>query len=91
MAKEILKRSEVPEEFTWNLKDIFESDEAWLAEYESLKELPEKVAAFRGKLGESAANLLEFFKEDDELNVRLEMLYGYASCKCDQDTANSTY
>ena len=91
MAKEILKRSEVPEEFTWNLKDIFESDEAWLAEYEALKELPEKVAAFRGKLGESAANLLEFFKEDDELNVRLEMLYGYASCKCDQDTANSTY
>ncbi len=91
MAKEILKRSEVPEEFTWNLKDIFESDEAWLAEYESLKELPEKLAAFRGKLGESAANLLEFFKEDDELNVRLEMLYGYASCKCDQDTANSTY
>ena len=91
MAKEILKRSEVPEEFTWNLKDIFESDEAWLAEYEALKELPAKVAAFRGKLGESAANLLEFFKEDDELNVRLEMLYGYASCKCDQDTANSTY
>ena len=91
MAKEILKRSEVPEEFTWNLKDIFESDEAWLAEYEALKELPEKVAAFRGRLGESAANLLEFFKEDDELNVRLEMLYGYASCKCDQDTANSTY
>ena len=91
MAKEILKRSEGPEEFTWNLKDIFESDEAWLAEYEALKELPEKVAAFRGRLGESAANLLEFFKEDDELNVRLEMLYGYASCKCDQDTANSTY
>ena len=23
------KRSEVKEEFTWNLKDIFESDEAW--------------------------------------------------------------
>ncbi|MGN0628447.1 MAG: oligoendopeptidase F [Oscillospiraceae bacterium] len=91
MAKEILKRSEVPEEFTWNLKDMFESDEAWLAEYEALKEMPAKVAAFRGKLGESAANLLAAFKVNDELDVRLEMLYGYASCKCDQDTANSTY
>ena len=29
MAEEkILKRSEVPEEYTWNLKDMFESDEA---------------------------------------------------------------
>ena len=91
MAKEILKRSEVPEEFTWNLKDMFESDKAWLEEYEALKEMPAKVAAFRGKLGESAANLLAAFKVDDELNVRLEKLYGYASCKCDQDTANSTY
>ena len=36
--QKILKRCEVPEEYTWNLKDMFESDEAWLAEYEALKE-----------------------------------------------------
>ena len=30
-------RSEVPEESTWNLKDVFESDEAWQAEYEAFK------------------------------------------------------
>ena len=29
-------RSEVPEESTWNLKDVFESDEAWQAEYDRL-------------------------------------------------------
>ena len=41
MAQNVLpKRSEVPEEFTWNLKDMFESDEAWFAEYEALKEDP---------------------------------------------------
>ena len=32
MAEKILKRNEVPEEYTWNLKDMFESDEA-AAEY----------------------------------------------------------
>ena len=37
MAQKILKRSEVPAEFTWNLADMFESDDAWLKEYESLK------------------------------------------------------
>ena len=30
----IPKRSEVPEEMTWNLKDMFASDEAWMTEYE---------------------------------------------------------
>ena len=38
-------RSEVPEESTWNLKDVFESDEAWQAEYEALKAVPEQIEA----------------------------------------------
>ena len=62
MAQKILKRSEVPVENTWNLADIFETDEAWLAEYESLKSVPEKVAAFAGRLSESAGSLLEYLK-----------------------------
>lgn len=41
-------RSEVPEESTWNLRDVFESDEAWQAEYEALKAVPEQIEAFRG-------------------------------------------
>jgi len=85
------KRSEVPEEFTWNLKDLFESDEAWFAEYEALKGMTESVAAFRGRLDESAETLLESFRLQDELEVRLSRLYGYASCKGDQDMGDSFY
>ena len=87
----VLPRNEVPEEFTWNLGDMFESDAAWLAEYEALKAYPEKIAAFRGRLGESAAELLAFMKLSDEIDLRVTVLYGYASCKSDQDTANGTY
>ena len=87
----ILPRSEVPEEFTWNLGDMFESDAAWLAEYEALKVYPEKLSAFRGRLSESAAELLAFMKLSDEIDLRVTVLYGYASCKSDQDTANGTY
>ena len=89
--QKILKRSEVPEEYTWNLKDMFESDEAWLAEYEALKVFPAEVAKYQGTLGESAANLLEYFKKEDELSVRLETLYTYASCSGDQDMSNAKY
>ncbi|MBQ8789282.1 MAG: oligoendopeptidase F [Oscillospiraceae bacterium] len=92
MAEEkILKRSEVPEEYTWNLKDMFESDEAWLAEYDALKVYPAEVAKLQGTLGESAENLLAYFKNEDELSVRLETLYTYASCSGDQDMSNAKY
>lgn len=89
--KKLPKRDQVPEEFTWNLKDIFESDEAWAEENESLKAALNETERFRGRLGESAEALLGFFRLDDKLSVRAEKLYCYASCKSDQDISNSFY
>lgn len=87
----IPKRSEVPEEMTWNLKDMFESDQAWMAEYEAMKEFPAKIAAFQGTLARSAQDLLAWFRMQDEIELRLSVLMGYASCKGDEDTGNSFY
>ncbi len=89
--KKIPARSEVPEEFTWNLKDIYESDDAWFADYEELKKLPEKVAAFAGRLGESAETLLAYLKLDDEIGLSLSRLHGYASRKGDEDVGSGFY
>ena len=91
MENTLLKRSEVPEEFTWKLSDIFPSEQAWEEENEALKLMPERLIAFQGKLGESAENLLAFFKLQDELEVRVSKLFGYANCKGDQDTGDSFY
>ena len=91
MSKPICKRSEVPAEFTWDLTDIFPSDEAWRAEYEALGPCAEKVAAYQGRLGESAETLLDYFRLDDELSLRIGKLYGYANCKADEDTSNGFY
>lgn len=87
----IPKRSEVPEEMTWNLKDMFESDQAWMAEYEAMKEFPAKIAASQGTLARSAQDLLAWFRLQDEIELRLSVLMGYASCKGDEDTGNSFY
>lgn len=87
----IPKREDAAEEYTWDLRDLFESDEAWKNEYESLKALPERFEAYRGRLGESAGTLLDYFRFNDEISVRLEKLYGYANCKSDQDTSNAFY
>ena len=90
-GKTILKRGEVPAEYTWDLTDIFPSDAAWQTEYEALKSCPAEAAAYRGTLGRSAADLLAWFRAQDALSVRLTKLYGYASCKSDEDTANNGY
>lgn len=91
MSRPIVKRSEVEQQYTWNLKDIFESDELWRSEYESLKTAPESILKFKGKLSESAEMLLDYFKLTDEMSIRLGKLFGYASCHSDEDTGNSFY
>ena len=89
--KRIPKRSEVPEEFTWDLHDLYAGDAAWKEEFEALREMPARIAAFRGRLGESAETLLEFFRLQDELSLRLHPLHTYASCSSDADTSNGFY
>lgn len=76
MANQIIpQRSEVPEEYTWNLKDLYESDQAWNEEYKALKTLPEQITAFRGTLGRSAEDLLAWFRLQDQVEERLSRLY----------------
>ena len=91
MPKSIPNRNEIPVEHTWDLTHMFASDESWLAEYESMKAMPETIAAFAGTLGESAEKLLAFLRLEDEITLRLSPLMGYASCKGDEDTANGYY
>ena len=84
-------RDEVAEADTWDLTDLYPTDEAWLREYEDLKQMPARAAAFQGKLGRSAEDLLLWLRLQDECQERLGRLQTYAGCKSDQDTGNSTY
>ena len=84
-------RDQADPAYTWDLRDIFPSDEAWQQEYDALSRCPAAVEQWRGKLGRSAGDLLRFFREDDALSVRLSKFYGYASQRSDEDTGNATY
>ena len=89
MAVNYASRKDVPEEFTWNLEDLFPSVAAWTAEYESLKALSAEIPAFKGTLGRSGEDLLRWLRMEDETGVRVEKLYGYASCYADTDMGDS--
>ncbi|MGN0073412.1 MAG: oligoendopeptidase F [Coriobacteriales bacterium] len=85
-----MERSEIAEQYTWDLSSIFESDKAFLAELERAQGYPGKLAAYQGTLAD-AAQLLAFMQLDDECDIVLGKLYNYAARKSDEDTRNSTY
>lgn len=76
---------------TWALEDIFPSDEAWEAELERAKAYPEKVLSYQGRLGSSAATLLEYAKLDDEISLCFDALINYAFRRADEDTRVAKY
>ena len=90
-TKELQARSEVPEDRTWKLEDIFATDDLWEEELSRLKEDVPKITSFKGKLAESADTLYQVLKLQDDLSERLGKLYTYAHMRYDQDTTNSFY
>lgn len=91
MEKKIPVRSEVDPKYTWALEDVYASDDLWEKDLEKARSFPQQLAAYKGRLGESAKTLLEFFKLGNEMSVLFDALYGYAQRRSDEDTANSLY
>ena len=91
MAKELLKREEVKVENTWKIEDIYPSKAEWEADLATCEELAEKIAGYEGKIGESAANLLQVLNWDAELGEKLMLAYNYSERLFDQDQKNTTH
>lgn len=87
----IPKRSEVPEQFKWALEDIYATGEKWAEDLQKLKAMPERIAAFKGRLSESADTLYDFMQLSDEISVLCDSLGNYAQRRSDEDTANAKY
>ena len=73
------------------IRRYFQTDAEWEQEFQAIKELLPKLTEFKGKLGDSANNLLEALQYEDEISMRLGKLYTYAHMRYDQDTTNSVY
>lgn len=91
MAKELVKRSEVKEEFTWNLKDMYVSDEAWKKELETIQSMVAELGQFEGKLTDSAANLLKALELNAAAGEKFELAANYAARLHDEDQKNAPH
>jgi oligoendopeptidase F len=91
MMETVKERSEVSEEFKWAVTDIYKNDDCWNDDYNAVKAMTEKLASFRGRLSESAETMLEYFKLNDDLGIKLDSLVNYAHRRRDEDNRNSVY
>ena len=82
------QRSNVPDQYKWNLADIYPSTDAWRASVQEVTADIPKLKAFEGKLGSSASGLADALTSLFELDKDLSRVYAYASMTADEDTRN---
>ena len=86
---ELPTRADIPENLTWNLKDIYPTDEKWETDFKWVENSIEKYKEYEGKLGNSAKELLACLTFDDEIGIKFSRLYLYASLSKDLDLGNA--
>ena len=75
----------------WAVEDIFPTEAAWEAELAACRSLTGEMAAYQGRLGESAQTLCAYLDRVEAVNSRVERLYVYAMLRSDEDTADSAH
>ncbi|HVP38285.1 MAG TPA: oligoendopeptidase F [Candidatus Saccharimonadales bacterium] len=85
------QRSDIDPRYKWKLEDMYPTDDAWQADFKRLEEMIPRSAAFKGKVGESAASLLAALQLRDSLGLVGSRLGSYASMRRDQDTRVPKY
>jgi oligoendopeptidase F len=83
------QRSEISKEYKWNLEDLYPSDQAWKDAKEKIASQFDEVEKFKGKLGNSASELLACLEFNTKLSKEFGRLASYASMKSDEDLRNS--
>ncbi len=82
---EVKERKEMDPRFEWDLTPLYESDEAWEKDVASAEPLIAACTSWRGKLN-TAAGVKGFLEARNELTLKMENLYEYASLRHTEDT-----
>lgn len=90
-TNKIPARADVPAKDKWAIQDLFTTDDDWRAALAKAKEFLPRITAYRGRLAESGAVLLSFFRLDDEINLAFDALVHYAQRRSDEDTRVAAY
>ncbi len=88
--EQVKERNQIEEKYKWNLRDIFQSDEAWEEQFAAVKAALSQFSDFRGTLHDKQ-QLKKLFDMEHSLMPILERLFVYAKMSRDQDNGNDRY
>jgi oligoendopeptidase F len=90
MTQIVLSRSEVAEQYMFDVSNIFPSLEAWKNAISGVSEQLPELARFEGHLGDSPAILADWFAASESVLSSANKIYIYAQLLHDVDTADQT-
>lgn len=82
-----MERSEIKQEYKWNLSDIYENYSDWEKDFEKVSELKKELAGFKGQFG-NEGKLLEFFQKQEEMDKISYKLYRYPQLARDLNSSD---
>jgi oligoendopeptidase F len=82
------KRTDVPAEQTWDKSSVYASDAEWAVALRDATLAASDLRRFRGRLGESAAILLEALRTRDEWQARIWRIRWYAAMQVKVDVTD---
>lgn len=88
-APNTLVRSEIPDQYKWDLTHIFSSWGPWEEAYHRLEAIVDEIAALKGTLSEGPERVLTVFRRHDEMEKLAHKVFWYPSLLHDQNTKNS--
>jgi len=83
-------RAEIPEEYTWDLSQIYSDWETWVAGLNGLQELMDSYKELKGTLCEGPGRILEASLLSDELGQLAYRVYQYPGLMQSQDTRDNS-
>ncbi len=82
-------RAQIPDQFKWNLAEIYPNDAAWRAAKDKIAADIPQLKQFQGKLGSGPSALADALERAYAINKELSRAYVYASMLADQDTRDA--
>ena len=91
MAKELPKRSEVKEEYTWDVSAMYASKTAWEADLKEVDAIVSDLAKLEGSVMDSAEKLLAALELGARAEQKIDLAFNYAERLFDQDQKNTEH
>lgn len=91
MARELPKRSEVKEEYTWDVSAMYASKAAWEADLKEVVTIVSDLAKLEGSVMASAEKLLAALELGARAEQKIDLAFNYAERLFDQDQKNTEH